>query len=90
MTQYDERVELQRLKIEAEEWAGKVKCIHGHSLNSMHYDTRPQDTKEGTVTDTAYNSGIVVRTRNGKHIHTFGKKLKGAELVDAYIRGQQG
>ena len=47
MTQYDERVELQRLKIEAEEWASKVKTIHGHSISSMHYDTRPQDTEDG-------------------------------------------
>ena len=90
MTQYDDRVQYQRDLIAAEEWAETPKYIHIHSISSNHYDTRPQDTEKGTVTDTAYNSGIIVRTRNGKHIHTFGKKLKGAELVDAYIRGQQG
>ena len=90
MTQYDDRVQYQRDLIAAEEWAETPKYIHIHSISSNHYDDRPQDTEKGTVTDTAYNSGIIVRTRNGKHIHTFGTKLKGAELVDAYIRGQQG
>ena len=90
MTQYDDRVQYQRDLIAAEEWAETPKYIHIHSISSNHYDTRPQDTKEGTVTDTAYNSGIIVRTRNGKHIHTFGTKLKGAELVDVYIKGLQG
>ena len=90
MTQYDDRVQYQRDLIAAEKWAETPKYIHIHSISSNHYDDRPQDTEKGTVTDTAYNSGIIVRTRNGKHIHTFGKKLKGAELVDAYIRGQQG
>ena len=85
-----ERVQYQRDLIAAEEWAVQVKSIHAHSLSSMWYDDRPQDTEKGTVTDTAYNSGIIVRTRNGKHIHTFGTKLKGAELVDAYIKGLQG
>lgn len=90
MTQYDDRVQYQRDLIAAEEWAETPKYIHIHSISSNHYDTRPQDTEKGTVTDTAYNSGIIVRTKNGKHIHTFGKKLKGAELVDAYIKGLQG
>ena len=92
MTQYDDRVQYQRDLLEAEKWSDQPKYVHVHYLDSNHYDTRPQDTKEGTVTvtDTAYNSGIIVRTKNGKHIHTFGKKLKGAELVDAYIKGQQG
>lgn len=90
MTQYDDRVQYQRDLLAAEKWAKTPKYVHIHSLDSNDYDTRPQDTKEGTVTDTAYNSGLIVRTRNGKHIHTFGTELKGAKLVDAYIRGQQG
>lgn len=89
MTQYDERVQYQREVLEAEEWAKGIKSIHIHSENSMWYDDRPHDTMKGTVTDTQYNSGIIVRTRRGKHIHTFGKVLTGDELVRAYIRSQQ-
>ena len=37
MSQYDDRVEKQRLKLEAEEWAKGVKAVHAHSLNSMFY-----------------------------------------------------
>ena len=47
MTQYEDRVEQQRQKLAAEEWANGVKCIHAHSLSSMWYDDRPQDTAEG-------------------------------------------
>ena len=87
MTQYDERVELQRLKIEAEEWAGKVKSIHGHSINSMHYDTRPQDTEGGKgVVDVEYNDGTVERNLSEGGTYIFGKALTGQDLVNAYIR----
>jgi hypothetical protein len=37
MSQYNDRVEKQRLKLEAEEWAQGVKSIHAHSLNSSLY-----------------------------------------------------
>ena len=47
MGQYDEIVERQRQKIAAEDWAAKVKAIHAHSLNSMYYDNRPEDTEDG-------------------------------------------
>ena len=71
----------------AEDWAKSVKSIHIHALSSMHYDNRPQDTAGGQcVTDTEFNSGIVERKQNGKLIHTFGKKLKGQALIDAYTR----
>ena len=45
MTQYDERVQYQRDLLAAEEWSKTVKSVHAHSLSSMWYDTRPQDTK---------------------------------------------
>ena len=32
MTQYDDTVERQRLMLEAEEWAGKTKGVHAHSI----------------------------------------------------------
>jgi hypothetical protein len=87
MTQYDERVELQRLKIEAEEWASKVKSIHGHSISSMHYDTRPQDTEDGKgVVDVEYNDGTVKRTLSEGGTYIFGKALTGQDLVNSYIR----
>lgn len=87
MTQYTQEVENVRLRTEAEEWARAIKSIHVHSLSSMHYDNRPKDTEDGKgVTDIEYNSGVVVRKQSGKVIHTFGKKLKGAALVDAYTR----
>ncbi len=90
MTQYDERVQYQREMLEAEEWAKGIKSIHIHSEPSMWYDDRPQDTENfQKVTDTQFNSGVIVRTRRGKLIHKFGKELTGDELVRSYIRSQQ-
>jgi len=87
MTQYTKSVERQKIMMEAEDWAKSVKSIHAHSLNSMHYDDRPEDTIDGQcVTDTEYNSGVVERSQNGRLIHTFGKKLTGQALLDEYER----
>ena len=87
MTQYDDRVERQRLLLEAEKWAQSVKDIHVHGLSSMWYDDRPEDTADGKyVTDTAYNSGLIERSKNGKIIHTFGEKLTGELLIREYER----
>ena len=34
--------------------------MHTHSLNSMWYDTRPQDTEDGKmVTDIQYNNDLL-------------------------------
>ena len=85
MTEHSEKVERQRLLLEAEEWANGVKDIHVHSLSSMWYDNRPEDTAGGkNVTDTAYNNGVIVRQQNGKVIHRFGKALKGDDLINEY------
>ena len=82
MTQYDDVVEYQRQLLEAEKWATGVSLIQVHSLNSMWYDTRPQDTEGGkSVTDIEYNNGVIVRKQNGKILHRFGKALKGKDLV---------
>ena len=86
MTQYMESVYRQKVKLDAEKWANGVKCIHAHQLKSMWYDDRPQDTDDGSVTDIQYNSGIVVRHKNGKVIHTFGKPKTGESLIDSYRR----
>jgi len=87
MTQYYDVVEKQRLINEATDWAEKVKAIHAHSLDSMYYDNRPEDTADGKgVTDVEYNNGVIVRYQNGEVIHTFGVKLTGDELLDSYTR----
>jgi len=87
MTQYDDRVEQQRLKIEAEEWAKGVKALHAHSLNSMYYDDRPQDTEDGkTVMDVMYNDGSVRRTCADGGVVIMGTQLRGQSLVDEYVR----
>ena len=87
MGQYNDRVERQRILLEAEKWAKDVKCMHAHSLNSMWYDTRPQDTEDGKgVLDVEFNSGLIKRTTHDGSIVYFGKELKGDELIDAYTR----
>jgi len=87
MTQYEDRVEQQRLKIEAEEWAKGVKSLHAHSLNSMYYDDRPQDTEDGkTVMDVMYNDGSVRRTCADGGVIIMGTQLRGEALVDEYRR----
>ena len=90
MSEYDEQVEAQRLKLEAEEWAKGVKSLHSHSLKSMWYDTRPQDTDDGSVQDVQYNDGRIQRTINKTgEVVILGKQLTGEALVDEYSRHQQ-
>jgi len=89
MGQYESRVERQRLLLEAESWAKQPRSVHIHRLESMWYETEESktDLKEGNVTDTQFNSGRIERKRNGKVIRTFGKDLKGDDLIAAYVRG---
>tara|TARA_B100000945_G_C19855760_1_gene356034 strand:+ start:118 stop:390 length:273 start_codon:yes stop_codon:yes gene_type:complete len=84
MTQYRNAVQKHLLLLEAEEWANSPKAIHTHATSSMWYDTRPEDTADGHVTDIEYNSGLVVRSKNDKIIHTFGERLTGDALIDSY------
>ena len=84
MTQYRNAVQRHLLLLEAEEWADSPKAIHTHRMSSMWYDTRPQDTEDSHVTDIEYNSGLIVRSKDGKTIHTFGKRLTGDALIDSY------
>ncbi len=88
MSQYSALVEKQKLLIEAEKWAIEIKNLHCHSLSSMYYDDRPQDTDGKSVMDIQYNGGWIERWQEGKHIHTFGKKLDREELIDAYGKSQ--
>ena len=87
MGQYQDKVERQRLLLEAEKWAKCVDGIHAHSLKSMWYDTRPQDTEDGkSVIDVQYNSGLIKRTcDDGAEVY-FGKELTGDDLIAEYVR----
>tara|TARA_R110000851_G_scaffold3377_5_gene13781 strand:+ start:1138 stop:1404 length:267 start_codon:yes stop_codon:yes gene_type:complete len=87
MSEYDEVVERQRTRLEAEKWGRGVRSIHGHSMDSMYYDNRPQDTADGkTVVDTEFNDGTVERTLDNGKIILFGKKKTTEELLDIYTR----
>ena len=87
MTQYDDKVQRQRDILKAEEWAKQVKSVHAHSLSSMFYDTRPQDTEDGkSVMDIQYNSGLVERKTHDGYTVYFGEELKGDKLLDEYLR----
>jgi len=87
MGQYSDKVERQRLLLEAEEWAQGVQSLHAHSLSSMWYDTRPQDTQNGKgVVDRQFNSGLIERTLDDGSIVYFGKELTGDELIREYQR----
>ena len=88
MGQYNERVERRRLLLEAEEWAKNVSGIHAHSLSSMWYDNRPQDTENGkTVMDKEYNNGLVERTLSNGETFLFTKyELRGDDLISAYTQ----
>ena len=88
MTEYNDVVEQQRIRLNAQEWAKCMTDMHVHSLNSMWYDDRPQDTENNKmVTDIRYNSGIIKRWQDGVLIHTFGKRLSNQEIVEAYLKG---
>jgi hypothetical protein len=89
MSEYDTVVERQRILLEAEEWAIQPKAIHVHSLDSMWYETSEsvKDFENGSVTDTEYNGGHIIRKQNGKVIRTFGQRLIGEDLSQAYQRG---
>lgn len=86
MSQYDDVVDKQRMKLQAEVWAKTVKSIHAHSLTSMWYETNPEDFKHGPVTDVEYNSGVIERTLANGDKRTIGKRLSSEELVDEYKR----
>jgi len=84
VTQYNDKVEQQRLKLEAEEWAKGVKALHAHSLNSMYY---AEGRDDGSVVDVQYNDGSVRRTISATNeVVILGKSLRGEELINEYVR----
>ena len=89
MTEYSEAVERQKILIEAEKWAKEINQKHCHSLTSMYYDTvetKEELIKNGPVTDTTYNSGLIIRTRNNKEVCRFGIERTGDDLINWYGR----
>ena len=85
MTEFDTSVDRQRILLKAEKWANTPKCVHIHSLQSMWYDDRPEDTADGqSVTDVQYNSGLITRMKDGTIIHTWGEAKSGDDLIWAY------
>ena len=87
MGQYNDKVELQRKILLAEEYRDTVMCLHAHSLSSMWYDNRPQDTANGKgVVDVQFMDGRIERTlKNGKKI-TLVKGRTGEDLVQEVTR----
>ena len=87
MSQYNEKVALQRQILKAEKYVNQPTCIHAHRLTSMWYDNDQtvKDVADG-VMDIQYMDGRVERTlKSGKkYILVEGKK--GAELVQEVTR----
>ena len=88
MTQYKDKVELQKKILAAEEFADNIKGIQIHRMNSMWYDDRPQDTADGQkVVDREFNNGRVERTLENGQVFIFTKyELKGDDLIGAYTQ----
>ena len=85
MTEYSEMIKNKKQELRAEEWARGVQHIHVHSLKSMWYETRPQDTDSGNVIDITYNDGTIERElQNGAIVYMTQNKLTGKALVDAW------
>ena len=65
MSQYNEKVALQRQILKAEEYVNQPTCIHAHRLTSMWYDNDQtvKDVVKGVV-DVQYMDGRIERTIN--------------------------
>ena len=87
MTEFDDKVERQRKLIAAEEWSRGIKGLHAHSMSSMWYDDRPEDTADGkSVIDVEYNGGLIKRTLDSGKVVYFGERLRGDELIREWER----
>ena len=87
MGQYDDKVELQRKILLAEEYRDTVMCLHAHSLTSMWYDNDQtvKDVVKGVV-DVQYMDGRIERTlKNGKK-YTIVEGRTGEDLVQEVVR----
>ena len=84
MTQYDKRVEKQRLMIKAKKWQNGINSLHAHALNSMAY---AEGRIDGSVMDITYNDGLIKREiQDTGEVVYFGKRLTGDELLDDFSK----
>jgi len=85
MTQYDERVEKQRLKLDAEEWGSRVKDLH--AFNSDDCMMSYTDRKDGRVIDTRYNNGRIRRyiVEQDKYVE-IGKLMPKKSIINQFSR----
>ena len=88
MTEYKERVKLQKQILLAEQYRNNVVAIHAHSLDSMWYETAKtkKDAVKGVV-DTQYMDGRIERkvSSTGKR-YTIVEGRTGADLVQEVTR----
>tara|TARA_B000000609_G_scaffold153515_1_gene142079 strand:- start:40 stop:384 length:345 start_codon:yes stop_codon:yes gene_type:complete len=82
MSQYKDKVELQRKILAAEKYSDSIKGMQVHSMSSMWYDNRPQDTEKHSVTDIEYMSGKIERTLHDGTKVVLVEAETGAKLVD--------
>ncbi len=88
MTEYNDKVELQRQILLAEEHVDTVINIHAHSMTSMWYETEEtiKDAVKGVI-DTQYMDGRIERkvSSTGKR-YTIVEGRTGADLVQEVTR----
>ena len=82
MSQYKDKVELQRKILAAEKYSDSIKGMQVHSMSSMWYDNRPQDTEKHSVTDIEYMSGKIERTLHDGTKVVLVEGATGEKLVD--------
>lgn len=65
MTEYQEKIELMKEKLAAEEWGKEVKDIHAFNSDDCNvwYDKEPDEEgkRDGRVIDTSFKNGKIVR-----------------------------
>lgn len=93
MTEFSDIVEKQKAILAAEEMRNMVESLQVHSLNSMWYDNRPQDTENNKmVTDIMYMDERIERTLSDGTIILMQQGLKGEDFirkVERYMEDQK-
>ena len=87
MTEYQERVNMHKLILLAEEYRESPKWIHSHSLTSMWYETKETelDAVKG-VTDTQFMDGRIERVTHDGKKYIIKQGLTGEDLVQEVSR----
>ena len=91
MTQYDEKVQRQKERLEAIEWGKGVKDLHTFNSDdcNMWYDKEPDENgkRDGRVIDLRFNNGLIKRTiTETGEVYIIGEEIKGKSLINEYIR----